>query len=131
MTQQLDRQAGVSRRGLLGGIALGAGGLLVGAAAGHAAATQDAPEDSEPAPGSVPEPWAMRTRVAMRNGTRNAGSGVEAMASARASPTPELRSTWPSAPPAPVMSRIRPAEAAASANQPCALFRGVHRGRST
>ena len=55
MTQQLDRQAGVSRRGLLGGIALGAGGLLVGAAAGHAAATQDAPEDSEPAPGSVPE----------------------------------------------------------------------------
>ena len=56
MTQQLDRQAGVSRRGLLGGIALGAGGLLVGAAAGHAAATQDAPEASEPAPGSVPEP---------------------------------------------------------------------------
>lgn len=42
---------------------------------------------------TVPEPWARRTSVAMRNGTRNAGRLVPAMASARASPTPELRST--------------------------------------
>jgi glycosyltransferase A (GT-A) superfamily protein (DUF2064 family) len=42
---------------------------------------------------TVPEPCAMRTRVAMTNGTRSAGRLIEAIASARASPTPDSVST--------------------------------------
>lgn len=43
---------GLSRRGLLGGLALGTGGLMVGAATGYAVA---ASPDGEPEPGSIPE----------------------------------------------------------------------------
>lgn len=50
-------QPRLSRRGLLGGIALGAGGLLAGTAVGYAAASETQSDDTaEPAVGSVPVP---------------------------------------------------------------------------
>jgi dye decolorizing peroxidase len=53
MSSDADRSAGLTRRGLLGGLALGAGGLAVGAAAGYAVAS---PPGTEPVTGSVPDP---------------------------------------------------------------------------
>lgn len=44
--------AGVTRRGLLGALGIGVGGLAVGAAAGYAAATPE--QEPVPAPGTVP-----------------------------------------------------------------------------
>ena len=51
-----DRAGGVSRRGLLGGLALGAGGLVVGAAAGSALRATEPQDDHPPAVGTVPAP---------------------------------------------------------------------------
>jgi dye decolorizing peroxidase len=48
-------RAGISRRGLLGGVALGAGGLAVGAAAGYAVAAQQPGDVAEAGTGSGSE----------------------------------------------------------------------------
>jgi dye decolorizing peroxidase len=52
MSQDAERSAGLTRRGLLGGLALGAGGLAVGATAGYAAASE--PRE-QLAAGALPE----------------------------------------------------------------------------
>ena len=50
-----SKNSGLTRRGLLGGIALGAGGLVVGGAAGYAVADDDTAEQDPTALGSATE----------------------------------------------------------------------------
>jgi dye decolorizing peroxidase len=68
MSERLEAEApatGVTRRGLLGALGIGVGGLAVGAAAGYAAASdgtatqaaQPPPTGTVPAPGSTVEPY--------------------------------------------------------------------------
>jgi dye decolorizing peroxidase len=59
MTQQVDqpeRPGGVTRRGLLGALGLGVGGVAVGAAAGYAVGSESEATPPAPEPGSVPAP---------------------------------------------------------------------------
>ena len=55
MTSDAQQPAGLTRRGLLGGLALGAGGLAVGAAAGYAVAAEPTAEVAQGALGSATE----------------------------------------------------------------------------
>jgi len=67
MSPGAEQSGGLTRRGLLGGIALGAGGLAVGAAAGYAVAS---PTGTQPLSGSVP---ALGSQVEPCHGPHQAG----------------------------------------------------------